>query len=260
MWLTRSASQFRSLARRNREGKEKIAALGSGATEITAGADPDSSETRHMASIYDVKPKFQALLRPLTNWLARAGVTANQVTLTAAVLSLALGTAIGLVQDRRVLLLLPIALFVRMALNAIDGMLAREHGQKSRLGAVLNELGDVVSDAALYLPLAFVTGFCAYLTTAIVLLAITSEMAGVVAVQIGASRRYDGPMGKSDRAFVIGTLGFLVGVGVPAGRWLDVVLGLIVLLLIVTIANRCRAALRETSGEAGPPLDGLRAR
>ena len=37
-----------------------------------------------------------------------------------------------------------------MAFNAIDGMLAREFGQKSRLGAYLNELTDVVSDAALY--------------------------------------------------------------------------------------------------------------
>jgi len=46
-----------------------------------------------------------------------------------------------------------------MALNAIDGMLAREFGQKSRLGACLNELCDVVSDATLYLPFAFVAPF-----------------------------------------------------------------------------------------------------
>ena len=45
-----------------------------------------------------------------------------------------------------------------MALNALDGMLAREFNQKSRLGAVLNELGDVVSDTALYLPIALVPG------------------------------------------------------------------------------------------------------
>ena len=56
------------------------------------------------------------------------------------------------------LLLLPPVLFVRMALNAIDGMLAREFAQKSALGAVLNELGDVVSDTALYLPFATIAG------------------------------------------------------------------------------------------------------
>ena len=52
-------------------------------------------------------------------------------------------------------LLLPLWLFVRMALNAVDGMLAREFGQKSRLGAYLNEISDVVSDAALYAPFAW---------------------------------------------------------------------------------------------------------
>jgi len=36
-----------------------------------------------------------------------------------------------------------------MALNAIDGMLAREHHMQSKLGAILNELGDVVSDTVL---------------------------------------------------------------------------------------------------------------
>jgi CDP-diacylglycerol--glycerol-3-phosphate 3-phosphatidyltransferase len=200
-----------------------------------------------MVSVHDVKPRFQAFLRPLTDRLARSGITANQVTIAAAVLSIAVGTAIALMRDHRVLLLLPFALFIRMALNAIDGMLAREHGQKSRLGAILNELGDVASDAALYLPLALVKGFCPYLTTGIVLLAIVSEMAGAVAVQIGASRRYDGPRGKSDRALVLGTLGFLIGIGIPTGRWLDVTLGIVGVLLIVTIFNRCRAALRESA-------------
>lgn len=42
-----------------------------------------------------------------------------------------------------------------MALNAIDGMLAREFNQQSTLGAILNEVGDIISDAALYLAFAF---------------------------------------------------------------------------------------------------------
>lgn len=199
-----------------------------------------------MVSIYDAKPQFQALLRPLTNALARAGVTANQVTLAAAVLSIATGAAVAALRAHRlVLFLLPAVLFVRMALNAIEGMLAREHGQKSRLGSILNELGDVVSDSALYLPLAIVPGFCPCLVVPLVLLAVVSEMAGVVAFQVGASRRYDGPMGKSDRAFVVGTLAFFMGLGVPTGLWLDIVLGLVIALLLVTICNRSAKALRE---------------
>lgn len=199
-----------------------------------------------MATIYQLKPAFQSLLRPIVRGLARAGVTANQVTIAALLLSVATGTAIALYPEARwTLIALGPVLFIRMALNAIDGMLAREHGMKSKLGTILNELGDVVADAALYLPLALVPGFSAPLVVAVVLLAVVSEMAGVVAVQIGASRRYDGPSGKSDRAFAFGALGLLVGLGVPAGWWIAAVLGVMVLLLVFTILNRARNALRE---------------
>jgi CDP-diacylglycerol--glycerol-3-phosphate 3-phosphatidyltransferase len=130
-----------------------------------------------------------------------------------------------------------------MALNAIDGMLAREFGQKSRLGAVLNELGDVVADAGLYLPLAFHPALDPRLVVPAVLLAIIGEMTGVVAIQIGAERRYDGPMGKSDRAFWFGLLGLLLGLGVPPGWWANGLIGLIGALGIMTILNRARRAL-----------------
>ena len=113
--------------------------------------------------------------------------------------------------------LLPPVLFVRMALNAIDGMLAREFAQKSALGAVLNELGDVVSDTALYLSFATIAGVNAALVGLVVAIAIMTEMAGVVAIQIGASRRYDGPFGKSDRAVFFGALALLAGSRRAAG-------------------------------------------
>jgi phosphatidylglycerophosphate synthase len=199
-----------------------------------------------MASIYSLKPAFQRLLRPVTRWLAGLGVTANHVTVSAAALSCSVGATIAWVpQARWPLLLMPAALFVRMALNAIDGILAREHGMQSRLGAVLNELGDVASDAALYLPLALVPGMPAALLVLVVLFAVIGEMAGVLAVQIGAHRRYDGPMGKSDRAFVFGCVSLLIGAGVPAGPWLHILLGVTLLLSAWTIVNRARHALLE---------------
>lgn len=201
-----------------------------------------------MPSIYDLKPAFQGLLRPLVGSLARAGATANQVTLAALALSVATGLAIAAFNDQRaVLLLLPVVLFLRMALNAVDGMLAREHNQKSRLGAILNELGDVLSDAALYLPLALVTEFSPVLVALIVVLAGASELTGVLTQTLGASRRYDGPMGKSDRAFVFGALGLALGLGVPAGLWLQVVLAAILALLALTIVNRARRGLAEVA-------------
>ncbi len=202
-----------------------------------------------MASIYDLKPGFQGRLRPLTRALAGAGVTANAVTTAAAVLSLLVGGAVATWPgSRAVLLLLPAVLFARMALNAIDGMLAREHGQKSKLGAVLNELGDVVSDSALYLPLALVPGFEPRLAVGIVIFAALSEMTGVLGPTIGASRRYDGPMGKSDRAFGFGLLALLLGLGLTPGPWLVAAQGAILALLLLTVWNRAARGLRE----AGP--------
>ncbi|MEO7433420.1 MAG: CDP-alcohol phosphatidyltransferase family protein [Dokdonella sp.] len=203
-----------------------------------------------MASIHQLKPAFQALLRPLVNVLARAGVTANQVTIAAVVLAWAVGVVMVTVDDRRVLLLLPLMLFVRMALNAIDGMLAREHGQASTLGAVLNELGDVAADAAMFLPLALRPEFPPIALVLFVVLAVVVEMTGVIGVQIGASRRYDGPFGKSDRAFAIGAIGLLLGLGISAGVWLTWLLWALVALSVLTIVNRARRALLEVSAKA----------
>jgi CDP-diacylglycerol--glycerol-3-phosphate 3-phosphatidyltransferase len=200
-----------------------------------------------VASVYDFKPKFQTLLRPWCARLARAGVTPNQVTVAALMLSLAEGAAIAVTHGARwTLILLPVALFVRMALNAIDGMLAREFNQKSRLGAVLNELGDVVSDAALYLPFAVIPGVSPIAVVAIVILAITGEMAGVVAIQVGAGRRYDGPFGKSDRAVFFAIFAVVVAAGIWPGRFSDPVLWIAAAAGALTIVNRVRAALRES--------------
>jgi CDP-diacylglycerol--glycerol-3-phosphate 3-phosphatidyltransferase len=197
-------------------------------------------------TIYQLKPTFQNLLRPLCRILASRGITANQVTIAALLLSLATGTTIWLSGGApRSLYLLPIVLFLRMALNAIDGMLAREHDMKSDPGAILNELGDVLSDTALYLPLATVPGISPTPVMLIVVLAVVSEMTGVLAVLIGAARRYDGPMGKSDRAFVFGLLALLMAAGVPAGLWLSIVLWGLLPLLLLTITNRAKRALAE---------------
>jgi len=198
-----------------------------------------------MASIYDIKPRFQALLRPITQKLASAGITANQVTLAALVLSIGHGLLIAFAPWQRLwLLLLPVTLFLRMALNAIDGMLAREHNQKSRLGAMLNELSDVISDAALYLPFALVAPLSPVAAVIAVVLAGLTEMTGVVAQTIGSARRYDGPMGKSDRAFAYGLLAFLLAIGLGGAVWTQLYQWAIVVLLAVTIWNRGRKALQ----------------
>jgi CDP-diacylglycerol--glycerol-3-phosphate 3-phosphatidyltransferase len=197
-------------------------------------------------TIYDLKPAFQNLLRPACRALAGAGITANQVTIAALLLSCVVGALFAFNPEATwAALLVPVWLFLRMALNAIDGMLAREHNMQSELGGFLNELSDVAADAALYLPFALVPGVSPSLIVAVVVLSILTEMAGVVAVQVGASRRYDGPMGKSDRAFVFGLLGLLFGAGVAPGWWVNALLAVVLVLTVLTVVNRVRRGLGE---------------
>lgn len=196
-------------------------------------------------SIYQLKPRFQQLLRPTLSWLARTGVTPNQVTVLAMALSVLYGSALALQpQDMRLWAGLPLFMLLRMGLNAIDGMLAQFTGQKTRLGAVLNEIGDQVSDVALVLPFAFAAGIHAPLLVGVALAALLVEFAGVLALQIGSERRFDGPMGKSDRAFAFSLLALLLIADVRP-LWLNGLLSLVLLLLAWTLLNRLRAALRH---------------
>jgi CDP-diacylglycerol--glycerol-3-phosphate 3-phosphatidyltransferase len=210
-------------------------------------------------SIYALKSRFQGLLRPAVRGLYRIGVTANQVTVTACLVSVAIGFALAftpaLMLDgapRIWFAVVPVWMFLRMALNAVDGMLAREFGQKSALGAYLNELSDVVSDAALYLPFAFVPPFDWRSVGAVIFLSTLTEMAGVVAVMIGAPRRYDGPMGKSDRAFVFSLLAIAIAATAALPPWANWVMWGVAALAAATVVNRIRSGLHEAGGSWRP--------
>ena len=197
-------------------------------------------------SIYELKPKFQNLLCPLVKRLYNAGITANQVTLVACVLSILLGALLIKFGDVSALFFLrPIWMFLRMALNAIDGRLAREFNQKTPLGGYLNEATDVISDTALYLPFAFVAPFDWSVISLVIFLAFMSEFLGVLGHVHGSGRRYDGPMGKSDRAFVFGLMGTIYAVLGQLPSWFSLVLYAVAFLLALTCINRIRMGLKS---------------
>ncbi|MEX5689012.1 MULTISPECIES: CDP-alcohol phosphatidyltransferase family protein [Pseudomonas] len=199
-----------------------------------------------MPSIYQIKPAFQNLLRPWVQRLFNQGTTANQITLIAGIGSVLVGAVIaGFVQHPWVFWLVPAWMILRMALNAIDGMLAREFNQQSHLGAYLNELCDIVADCALILPFALLPGVSLWLVLLVALLALFSEYSGVLGPMVGASRRYDGPMGKSDRAFVLGVVAIAIALGWISALWINAVFAIIAVLLVYTLINRVRQGLKE---------------
>ncbi len=206
-------------------------------------------------SIYQLKTQFQNQLRPISDALVSFGVSANQVTVSAIVLSAGSAYVIANIapqannntltnnpteRNARIWLILPVALFVRMALNAIDGMMAKEHQQASNLGAVLNEGGDIVSDYLLIASLSphipTTTGNKLYFSpkalqlpqdlssaklsnhTHLKLINSLSMLTEVVAISASLTtgeRANHGPLGKSDRAFELGAIGFFMAFAQP---------------------------------------------
>ena len=199
-----------------------------------------------MLTLYHCKPAFQNWLRPVVQQLATWQISPNQVTVLAILLSVVTGVAIACFpQSTWVFFTLPIVLVVRMALNAIDGMLAREHNLTTPLGCILNELGDVISDIALYLPFSLVPGIAPAWIVAIILLTSLTELVGILGGTIAQKRCYDGPMGKSDRALIFGTFSLAIGLGVTPAPWLTGVWIGVIGLQLWTIMNRVQTILRE---------------
>jgi len=196
-----------------------------------------------MISVYKLKPKFQALLQPLLACLHKWGVSPNLLTLLGILLSVAMGIYAFYGNRILALILLPLVLLVRMALNALDGMMARQFNMQSKLGAVLNEIGDIVSDIALYFPVYVLFKMDPNWIMLFLLLSALNEFAGLLGQAINGVRRYDGPMGKSDRALVVGLLCLLYFFNVPIQLYLTWIWMLIFMLLVWSTLRRLRHAI-----------------
>lgn len=199
-----------------------------------------------MISVYKLKPKFQQLLTPILLFLNKKKITANQITISSILLSVIIGVLFwnADVSDW-FFLSLPIGLLIRMALNALDGMMARKFNQTSKLGEVLNEVGDIISDVIIFFPLLKFQPESLYLIIIFIILSIINEFAGLIGKAVGKERRYDGPMGKSDRALILGLYGLVVFFGVNISNYSQYIFGLIILLLLISTYTRLKKSLHE---------------
>tara|TARA_B100001287_G_scaffold222892_1_gene192111 strand:+ start:1138 stop:1749 length:612 start_codon:yes stop_codon:yes gene_type:complete len=199
-----------------------------------------------MISMYNIKPKFQALLRPTVAFLYHRGVTANQLTISAILLSFTMGIGLWFSNIWHwCLLFVPIGLLLRMTLNALDGMMARGYNMQTKLGEVLNEIGDVLSDMFIYIPLVNIAGVSDVLIAFFVGLSVLNEFAGILGKIIGEKRRYDGPMGKSDRALVIGLLCLCLFFIDIKAIYINTIIGLCIFLMIISTFIRIQKSLKD---------------
>jgi CDP-diacylglycerol--glycerol-3-phosphate 3-phosphatidyltransferase len=153
-------------------------------------------------SIYSIKPAFQRRLLFARDVFVRRGISAD--SLTALGLGLSTMGAIALVLSNQMPLLLftiPVWAMGRIALNALDGMVAVADGSARPYGEVLNEVCDRLSDTAWFIALAILVDPVMALG-ALVLILISSYI-GTVVKAAGGTRIYSGTMGKADRMILL---------------------------------------------------------
>jgi CDP-diacylglycerol--glycerol-3-phosphate 3-phosphatidyltransferase len=162
--------------------------------------------------LYKQKGNFQRVIR----WMAGSWMTANMATAAGClfILLIAASLYLGLTADRLrfLLLLAPLFLVLRMAMNALDGMLSREQGTGSVAGEIWNEALDILGDTVSYGALYFVPGGPRTSLVLFILLSWAAEFFGVLGKSMpGGVRRHETFLGgKPDRAAWIGLLALIL--------------------------------------------------
>jgi phosphatidylglycerophosphate synthase len=155
--------------------------------------------------IYAIKPGFQRALGGVEQLLVERGVHPDYLTLGAVALSIFGGLA--LFASRWVpwlLLLVPLVVLARTALNALDGLVARRTGLARPWGEVLNEVCDRVADIAIFTGVSLAHGSDPMVGAVAIVLMLLSSYVGTAAKAAGGRRQYGGIMGKADRMLYLG--------------------------------------------------------
>ena len=199
-----------------------------------------------MISIYKLKPKFQKLLMPLLKLLHKFRISPNFLTVFTILFSFFIGYLLFLGIDNKIyFLFVSIGLLFRMMLNALDGMMATTYNLKSKEGEVLNEIGDVLSDIAIYFPFIYFNSLSIELIIIFILLSVINEFCGLLAKSISGIRRYDGPMGKSDRAFFVGIICIILYFTNAVLVYLDYIFLFAIILMIISSFLRLTKSLKN---------------
>ena len=199
-----------------------------------------------MISIYKLKPKFQKLLMPLLKLLYGLGVTPNFLTVFTILFSFFIGYLLFLgIENKIYFLFVSLGLLFRMMLNALDGMMATTYNLKSKEGEILNEIGDVLSDIAIYFPFIYFSSVSIELVIIFISLSVINEFCGLLSKSISGVRRYDGPMGKSDRAFFVGIICIVLFFTNTILVYIDYIFLTAIILMIISSYLRLTKSLKD---------------
>lgn len=194
--------------------------------------------------LYALKPRMLRALDPIVDGLARSGIQADVVTLTAIPVAAVAGAAVLVSPDVPVVLLVvPVAAALRLVSNLLDGALARRTGRVHPRGELYNEVGDRVADVLMLAPVAFVPGAIAPLVWLGIVLSLIASFTSVATRAAGGPRSYRGVLSKPGRMVLLSVTALAVVV-VGQGPW--AAFGpLLIVGAALTLVERLHVALRE---------------
>jgi CDP-diacylglycerol--glycerol-3-phosphate 3-phosphatidyltransferase len=195
--------------------------------------------------IYRIKPRFQVALGGVESALVRRRVHPDYLTIGALVLSALGGLALyGAHQARWLLLVIPVVAIGRTALNALDGLVARDTGLARPWGEVLNEFCDRLADVSLMAGVAFAPGSDALLGAVAIVVMLLASYVAILSKAAGGRRQYGGIMGKADRMIYL-SVAAVIALALPSLRIFTIFLWLVLAGLMVTLVKRLRDTHRD---------------
>ena len=200
--------------------------------------------------IYSIKPKFQRVLEPIESWCVAHHVSPTAINMAGLVFAVLLGLALYFSSMQHLLLfLVPVFAFVRTALNALDGLVSRKMGVASGYGEVLNEFSDRISDAVIFMGLAFSEVADTVLGLILVIVILLNSYLSIASKAAGGSRQYGGIMGKADRMFYLSVAAVAIGLTGRVELW-DVFLLLSIAGVLITLVQRFVSIREELTRHA----------
>lgn len=194
----------------------------------------------------------------IAQWLQRAGVRPNQVSLLgvgfaafAACCFVAAGHGEG-TQRAALLLAAAAAIPLRLLCNMLDGMLAVEGGLQTPAGELYNEMPDRIADLLFLAGAGYAIGNATWgpqLGWAAAAAALLTAYTRTLGVAAGAGQHFIGPMAKPRRMHVLFAAVILAALAAIAGRpvsWIiPAALVLIIAGCLVTIVIRWRRIVAD---------------
>ncbi len=187
--------------------------------------------------------------------MAGSWMTPNEATFLGIVFVVltALSFYLGFIREdlRFCLLLVPVFLFMRMMMNALDGLLSREYKLATVAGELLNEGVDAIGDIFCYGILYFVPGMPKFSLIVYLMLIWTAEFFGVLGKSMpGGSRRYENVLsGKPDRALWMGVFAVILFFWPQFMKYVNYYFLCLSVLLALTCILRIRKILECARGK-----------